>query len=143
MGWRRLAAFLMVFLSIFFCNAQKEDRSSAEEIYLFFNVPVYGGTDIPAVLKDNSLFLPVNVIFDFLRINQQVKPGLDSISGFFLSEHTHYLIDRPNHCIILNEQKFITGESDFIRTESNLFLKTDWFGKVFGLECAFDYTLHH
>lgn len=138
MRWKIIATLITVF-SAYLPFSYSQVKTSAEEIYVFFNVPVYGGIDIPAVLKGSELFLPVTIIFDFLKINQQVKPGMDTITGFFLRENNPYIIDRLHHTIQLGDQIFKPDENDFMRTESNLFLQIDIYGKYFGLECTFDF----
>ncbi len=117
--------------------AQQED--AYDEVSVFFNVPRVGGADIPAVIKDEVLYLPVTDVFDFLKIKNTLSPGRDSITGFFLNPESSYLIDRLHSQIVYQGKVFELKPEDIIRTETNLYLKSNYFGQVFGLECTFSF----
>lgn len=116
-----------------------QDEPEYDEIVVFFNVPRVGGADIPAVIRDETLYLSVTDVFDFLRIKNTSTTGFDSITGFFINQQAVYLIDRLSSQIGYQQKVFDIPQGDMIRTETNLYLKSSYFGQIFGLQCAFNF----
>ncbi|MEJ1730438.1 hypothetical protein SMA90_29350, partial [Escherichia coli] len=115
--------------------AQEEEY--LEEMVIYFSVPRIGGTDISAIIGETDVYLSVTEIFDFLKIKNTFTAGFDSIYGFFITEDAMYNIDRVNNRISYRNKEFILKPGDMIRTETNLFLKSVYFGQIFGLDCNF------
>jgi len=117
--------------------AQKEPEY--DEISVFLDVPRLGGVEIDAVIKGEKIYLPVTDLFDFLKIRNTPSPGLDAITGFFITQEAAYRIDRLTNSIRFGEKVFDLEPGALIRTESNLYLRGDYFGKIFGLDCIFNF----
>lgn len=115
------------------------DASGYDETSIFINVQRVGGTDIPAVIRDRVAYLPITDVFNFLKIKNVPSPGLDSITGFFIDPKATFVIDGTNHFIRYQEKHLKLKADDFIRTETNLYLRMDYFSRVFGLDCIFDF----
>lgn len=98
-----------------------------------------GSAEIPALISGQEIYLPVYHVFDFLRIKNTVSAGLDSVTGFFINPDASFLIDRSNKKIQYHGKEFRLNPNDLLRTESNLFMKSNYFGDVFGLECKFSF----
>ncbi len=111
-----------------------------DETSVFINVQRVGGTEMPAVIKDRTAYLPVNIVFDFLKIKNELAPGLDSVSGYFIEPSARFCIDYRRLQIRYKGAVFLLQESDLIQTESNLYLRAEYFNQVFGLACAFDFS---
>jgi hypothetical protein len=120
-------------------QASAQNEPEYDEIAVFFNVPKVGGADIPALIRDEKLYLSVTDVFGFLKIKNTATPGFDSISGFFISQQAAYFIGRLNNQIVYQEKVFNIKPGDMIRTETNLYLKSNYFGEIFGLQCAFNF----
>jgi hypothetical protein len=116
-----------------------QDLPEYDEISVFAEIPRVGGTEIEALIKSEELYLPVTDLFDFLKIRNVPSPGLEEISGFFVNPAATYLIDRTKNQIIYQDKTFDLQAGDLIRTESNLYLRSLYYGKVFGLECKFNF----
>lgn len=110
-----------------------------DEIPVFVEIPRYGGTEIDAAIRGTELFLPVASLFDFLKIRNLPSQDFESISGFFIEEQAEYLISRTENKIVYQGKTFNLESGDLIRTENNLYLRSSYFGKVFGLECKFNF----
>ena len=110
-----------------------------DEIAIFLEIRRIGGIEIDAVIRDEELYLPVTDLFDFLKIRNIPSPGLESISGFFINPEATYTINRSDNRIIYQDKTFNLEPGDLIRTESNLYLKSSYYGKIFGLECTFNF----
>lgn len=117
----------------------REDESSEEEIAVVVNVQSVGSTEIPAFIQQKSIYLAVTDLFNFLKVKNTPSIDLDSISGFFLNPDNQFVIDKANNRITYEGNTFQLLPTDLIRTETNLYLKSDYFGKVFGLDCNFNF----
>jgi hypothetical protein len=118
-----------------------------DEVPVTLNVPRIGSLEIQALIYGQQLYLPINDLFDFLKIRNIVSPDFDLVEGFFIYPKDTYFIDKTNNRIVYQFKTFELKPRDLIRTESNLYLKSDYFGQVFGLDCVFDFrslsvTLH-
>jgi hypothetical protein len=129
--------FVLVTFLPFKIHAQVEPVY--DEISVFLNIQRVGGIDIPALIKDETVYLPVVDIFSFLKIKNNPSPQLDSITGFFINSQVTYSIDRLNNRIIFQGKRYQLIGDDIIKTEANLYLKSKWFGEIFGLECSFNF----
>ncbi len=110
-----------------------------DEILIYISVPGIGAGETNAVIRGEELFLPVTDLFDFLRIRNVPDPGLDLITGFFIDQKAEYIIDRLKNTIVFNLKNFELDPGSLIRTETNLYLRSDYFGKIFGLNCIFNF----
>ncbi len=133
--------FLLLFLLFLipFVRSNAQDESEYDEIAVYLDVKGVGGIEIPAVIKGEELYLPVTDLFDYMRIRNLPTAGLDSISGFFLNKESAFYINRINNRIVYQEKVYNLKPGDMIRTESNLYLKSSYFGTIFGLECDFNF----
>ncbi len=126
----------VIFLSLQLCLSG-QNEPEYDEISVLLEVKGVGALDIPAVIKDEEIYLPVTDLFDFLHIRNIPSPGLDSISGFFINPDAKFYISRTNNRIIYQEKLYQLQPGDLVLTESNLYLRSSWFGKIFGLNCIF------
>ena len=129
--------FLLFFSGMDRLNSQ--DLPEFDEISVFLDIPGMGGAEIDALIKAEELYLPVIDLFDFLKIRNVPSTGLETISGFFVNPDATYVIDRTKNQIVYQDKTFNIEPGDLIRTESNLYLKSLYYGKVFGLDCKFSF----
>jgi hypothetical protein len=138
-----LASFKCLLITLLIISGQSnifsQELPEYDEISVFLDIPGVGGSEIDALIKSEELYLPVIDLFDFLKIRNVPSSGLEDISGFFVNPDATYLIDRVKNQIIYQDKIFNLEAGDLIRTESNLYLKSSYFGKVFGLECKFNF----
>jgi hypothetical protein len=130
---------VIVLLSGFTGRLNAQEASSYDEISVFLKVSRIGGGEIDAVIMGDRLYLPVTDLFDFLKIRNIPDPELKSISGFFINQQAVYSINGTDKKIIYQDQTYDLKPEDIIHTENNLYLLSSYFGKVFGLECSFDF----
>jgi opacity protein-like surface antigen len=150
-GYRIAVCILLLLLSYVSCFAKNKevpdyneyeygaDALGYDETSIFINVQRVGGTDIPAVIRDRIVYLPITDVFDFLKIKNAPSPGLDSITGFFIDPQATFIIDKTHNCIRYRGKYIKLNADDFIRTDANLYLRMDYFSQVFGLDCMFDF----
>ena len=108
-----------------------------DEITVSLTLQGVGMIELPVVIQNEDVFLPITDIFNFLKIKNTPSSGLDSIKGYFLSQKAEFLIDGATYKIVLEDKKYNLSRGDFIRTETNLYLKSIFFSQVFGLDCKF------
>ncbi|MCX6226457.1 MAG: hypothetical protein NTV01_17190 [Bacteroidia bacterium] len=116
-----------------------QTETEYEEISVFLMVQRVGGIEIPAVYHNQQIYLPVQDIFDFLRIKNTPSPAYDSVAGYFVSQEAAYVVDKLHSRIVYANKVFELKSDDLIRTEANLFLRSNFFGEVFGLDCSFNF----
>ncbi len=136
-GYLIIFVYLLAFLH---CQSSfGQDYPEYEEIALFLDVPSLGGTDMDVLIMGDEVYLPITDLLDFLMIRNIPSPGLDTISGFFINQEASYLIDRDKNQILYAGELFELKSGDLIRTETNLYLRGYYFGRIFGLDCEFDF----
>ena len=132
--------FSVIFLTVLYCSdTLAQDLPEYDEISIFLEVRYIGGIEIDAVIRDEELYLPVTGLFDFLKIRNIPSSDHESISGFFINPEAVYLIDRSANKIVYQGKTTSLEPGDLIRTESYLYLRSKYFGQVFGLECVFNF----
>ncbi|MBW6502199.1 MAG: hypothetical protein K0B05_12475, partial [Bacteroidales bacterium] len=131
-----LSAILLTFNSQ---TVYAQDEPEYDEISVLLEVPGLGTGEIDAAIRGTELFLPVTDLFDFLNIRNIASPDLESVSGFFINPEAEYTISRTDNTIRYGEKVFSLRPGDLLRTESNLYLRSVYFGSVFGLECTFSF----
>lgn len=137
------ARYLTILLLLFFVIPQTHISAQNEaeyyEISINLDIPRVGGTEVDAVIKGKELYISIANLFDFLKIRNIASPELESVSGFFITPDTEYSINRTTNQIHYQDKIYDLESGDLIRTESSLYLKSSHFGKVFGLECIFNF----
>jgi hypothetical protein len=131
--------FLFILLSLALPCSAEEPIADYDEISVFLQVPRVGGQEVSAVIKNNEVYLAITDVFNFLKLKNIPSSNLDSISGFFISPENTYLIDNDDKRIVYQNTTIRLTPEDLIRTESNLYLKSNFFGNVFGLVCTFNF----
>ncbi len=117
------------------------DGSGYEETSVFVNVQRIGGTEMPAIVGDRRVFLSPTTVFDFLKIKAEASPGFDSVWGYFIDPEARFCIDYYNKRIRYKGTTMpLHAGTDIIQTESNLYLRLELFGQLFGLNSAFDFS---
>ncbi len=121
-------------------EAQNTDQDY-EEISVFLAVQGVGGYEITAIYKNDQIYLPVSEMFQVLKINQRTSDYNDTISGFFLDENNKYIISQPGRTVFINGKLIQLSADELMNTETtSLALRIDQYGKLFGLDCKFDFS---
>jgi hypothetical protein len=117
----------------------KEGDDYYDEVLVTVNIPRIGSFEIQAIVLGQQLYLPVKDLFDYLKIRNTVSPDFDLIQGFFIYPKDTYSIDKTSNKIIFKYKIFELNAHDMIRTETNLYLRLEYFGKIFDLDCVFNF----
>ncbi|MEE4117358.1 MAG: SPOR domain-containing protein [Marinilabiliaceae bacterium] len=132
---------LALFLVLIFNPSMLLAQNGQEyyEISVNMDIKRVGGTEIDALIKEKELYLAVSYLFDFLKIKNTLSPDLQTISGFYISPDTKYIINHTENKIEYGDKTISLKKEDLIKTEFNLYLKTDVLNSVFGLKCDFNF----
>ncbi|MEP6746705.1 MAG: carboxypeptidase-like regulatory domain-containing protein [Bacteroidota bacterium] len=122
-----------------FANGEPDPVLPFDEILVFMNVQGVGNVQIPAAIRNESAYLSITDVFDYLKIRNITSPGMDSVSGFFITQQAVFLIDKKNNRIEYQGKKIDLPPDAFIHTGTTLYLRTDYFGQIFGLQCKFNF----
>ena len=131
--------YLLVLLTVLPVAGFAQDQTEYDEISVFLNVQKVGGAEISAVIRDETVYLPVVDIFSFLKIKNNPSAQLDSVSGFFINQQAIYSIDKTKNRITYQGKVYDLKSDDMIKTETNLYLRSPFFGEIFGLDCIFSF----
>ncbi|MGN6803802.1 MAG: hypothetical protein ACTHJN_18020 [Ginsengibacter sp.] len=135
---RTFILFLIILIP-HIADAQLTDNLSYDEIPVTINVQKVGSKEIPALIHGVSVYLPVMAMFDFLQIKNIQSASLDSVYGFFINPQAKYLIDKIRNLIEYEGKVYQVKPGDLIRIGTNLYLQSDYFQQVFGLDCQFNF----
>lgn len=133
----RMAALVLFFLLSL--KGFGQDEKAYDEVPVLFSVPRIGHTELLTLIKNEEAYIPVKEVFDYLKIKNTPSGHLDSLSGFFIDPKAIYVIDKTNHRIEYGEKVFELTPSDLVQTETGLYLRSEIFCKVFGLDCRFSF----
>ncbi len=134
--WKVVALFIFSFFSV---QGYSQKGNDYEELPVTLHVPKIGTTEIAVLVQNEEAYLAVKDLFDFLKIKNTTSENGDTLEGFFMDPQASYLIDNVHHLIIFNGKTVALSPSELIETETHLYLKASLFGRVFGLECRFDF----
>lgn len=110
-----------------------------DEILITLHIQYIGSYEMSVIIRDEIAYLPANEIFNLLKIRSITSADLDSVQAFFTYPTITYIIDRSLNQISTADKVYKLNPSDIIVTENGLYLKSDYFGKVFGLNCDFSF----
>mgnify|MGYP000317490456 CR=1 FL=1 len=138
-----LSKTLILFISPLFLLTVNDvyafQDSICDEVSISFYVDEIGTTEINSVICGGDIYLSVSEIFDYLKIQNVSTSDFKGIEGFFINQENTYSMDQSLHHIIYKGKKIQLKEKDLISTTNNLYLKEDYFGLIFGLQCTFNF----
>ncbi|MCP5063823.1 MAG: OmpA family protein, partial [Ignavibacteriae bacterium] len=121
-------------------NSFSQKNNEFEETSVSLIVDEIGMVEIPALVQNNkTVYLPINYVFNFLKIKNTILPGADTVSGFFIKPENIFLIDNLSKSIFYEDKVVNLKPNDLVRTETNLYLKENYFGDIFELDCDFNF----
>jgi hypothetical protein len=120
-------------------SSYEPSEAEYDEVLITLNVARIGSIEIPAIVYKETAYLPVKQIFDYLKIWNTLSADLRSVDGFFINPGAPYSINKSWNLVTYAGKKYQLQPSDMILTETALYLRTDFFGQVFGLNCQFSF----
>ncbi len=120
-------------------KAAAQSNHEYEEVSVNLNVQRIGEIEIAALIRDETAYLPVGDVFDFLHIKNVVSVKMDTVSGSFMNPQAKFIIDKTHNRILYADKTYDLKPGDLISSPTNLYLRSDYFGPVFGLTCTFSF----
>src|SRR5947209_7498228 len=65
-----------------------------DEILVFMNVQGVGNVQVAAAIRNETAYLAITDVFDFLKIKNNPSDGRDSITGFYITPQAKFVIDK-------------------------------------------------
>lgn len=135
-----LARFVMCLLLFFpYWHVAAQTEKEYDEISVFIKIQGVNALELPGVVFNEDAYLPITDLFDLLKIKNTPSDNLNVISGFFINQDAEYVINHNKHEIVYKKKAYSINPDNFIKTPTNLFLKSSEFGNVFGLNCDFNF----
>ncbi len=130
------SVFVLICMNALTMTAQ--DQPAVEEIPLQVVVPGVGTTMTPALVDDRGVLLPVADLFAFMQIRVDLVENSDNLTGYLMREDETYEIDPSASTVTVEGRREHLPITDLISFDGRLYLRSDRFGPLFGLECTFD-----
>lgn len=118
---------------------KKEDENIFFETSVFLVVQGVGSVEVPATIYNETAYLSVSDVFDFLKIRNRISSGADTVSGTFITEQARFIIDKNSNRIYYQDKVFELKADDLFNTATSLYMRKDLFSEVFGLDCNFNF----
>ncbi|OEY71214.1 carboxypeptidase-like regulatory domain-containing protein [Salegentibacter salarius] len=127
----------LCFFCFSFSTFAQEDFPEYDELSVEMNVPDLGVIEIPIAIKGQDAYIPVKELFDYLKIkNEETENGVE---GFIIHPDSSYVINPSENRILYKDQEFALSDEQYIKTPLNLYLKSNLFGQIFGLNTNFSF----
>ena len=110
-----------------------------DEILITLYVPRIGSIELPALIHNETAYLPVKELFDFLKIKNIVLSDFRIIEGFFIDVKAEYSINKIKNQIVFNGREYQLKPSDIILNSTGLYIRSGIYGQIFGLDCQFNF----
>ncbi len=131
-----LFLILFIFLNSIGLQAQT-NFPGFDELNVELIIPKKGVVDLPVAIRDNDAFLPVQELFNILQLkNVEITTG---IIGFIIHPDSTYHINYQEREINYRNKTYKLTEADYIESSIGNYLRSDFFGKIFGLNTKFSF----
>ncbi len=132
-----LFVFLFLFISVISSAQKQTDDVPADEIIVSLEVKGVGNTDIPALVVNNTAYLAVTNVFDFIKFRNVQAASLDTITGFLMDERDVFLMDKANDKIFYQGHVYDVSKDGFLKNDVALYLNLKYFKSIFGINGEF------
>ena len=120
-------------------SGHEPTNAEYDEVLITLNVPRIGSIEMTAVIYREIVYLSVKELFDYLKIRNTVSADQRTVEGYFINPTATYSINKTWNQIIYQGKKYELQPSDIVVTGTGLYLRSDFFGRVFGLSCQFNF----
>ncbi|GEM_PF-5123784 len=110
-----------------------DDAALQENVPIEFELKRVGRIELISIQRDNQVFIPLQQLFDFLKIKHEFDPVANTISGFLVSADTPYVVDASNGKIRVGKRSGDLNVNDFVARDTEIYLRVELFDRYFGL----------
>ncbi len=130
----------MVFISILgLDNCFSQEIQDFDELTVEMSIPEIGVMEMPVAIKDQVAYLSVKDLFDYLKFKNETSKLTNVITGFLNHPDAKFKIDPKQFQIGYNNEIYQLAQDDFIQTPLTLYLRSDYFGKIFAINTTFNF----
>lgn len=131
--------FLFIFSGInIFCQQDSNKTIQPEEIFLDFNYKNISSTVLTSYYYKDKIYLPVETLLKFLKININSYEDGNIYTGFFIFPDNEYEINLLNNYIHYNSKYFSLQKDDYLKSDKVLAVDSRFLRYVFGLNFNVD-----
>lgn len=116
-------------------------QTSYEEITVSFEVPRLLSRDLFVRYDGKTLYVPVVEVFGYLDINIGPDADRTRLLGFLFNRNDKFEIRPTESKAIVNKKDFPLDRTEFMYDNGQLYLRLDQFGRIFGLDMSFDFSM--
>ena len=120
-------------------NGFSQEFPEYDELTVEMHIPKIGMMELPVAIKDLDAYLSVKDLFDYLKIKNETSDNSKVITGFLLQPDAAFRIDPAQSQIVFKDETYQLTSEDFIQTPTTLYLRSDYFGKIFALNTVFSF----
>ncbi len=135
-SFKFLLTILFLVVGAFSGNAQ-EILPEYDELSVEMNIPNFGVLEIPIAVKGQEAYIPVENLFDFLKIKNETTAS--GIEGFIIHPDSTYQINPAENRISYKGNNFELRNDDYIQSPTTFYLRSQLFGQIFGLNTNFSF----
>ncbi len=114
-----------------------EDVAPIESVPINFELRRVGSIELISLQRDNEVFLPVRAMFDFLRIKHVEDLVANTVSGFFVTPDTPYVINVAKGVIQVGKRSVALTPADVITKDNETYVRVAVFDRAFGLPISY------
>lgn len=118
--------------------SRNDPAEDFDELLIYVQLEKFGGMEIPAAIRRESVFLSVSDLFDFLHIQNNVSEK-SIIEGFVLHPDDRFVLNAAQRTLFYQGQRHALDQDDMIQDTDSFYLGSHIFGEVFGLDCSFSF----
>ncbi len=138
-GVSKSFCFILLIFLLGLGNSFAQEFPEYDELTVEMHIPKIGMMELPVAIKDQDAYLSVKDLFDYLQIKNETSEDSEVITGFLLQPDATFSIDPAQAQIFFKEETYPLSAEDFIQTPTTLYLRSDYFGKIFGLHTDFSF----
>ncbi len=131
--------FLLLLLAVFPSNAILSQTAPVEELAKEETVPIQfalhraGSIEIISLQRNGKVYLPIQDVFNFLKIKNEYNASARTLTGFYITADTPYVIDLVEMKANVGKRTVVLGPEDFLVRNDKMYLRVGLFDEVFGL----------
>jgi len=114
-------------------NSFAQEFNGYDELTVEMRNPKIGMMELMVAIEDQEAYLSVKDLFDYLRIKNEAEENSKVITGFLLHPDATFRINPVQSQIVFKDETYQLTASDFIQTPTTLYLRSNYFGKIFAL----------
>lgn len=135
----RAGVFLLYLCMLLPAAVRAQDDGSYDEVPVTVILQRVGSREISALIKQETVYLSVTELFDFLKINNRASGQFDSVGGTFIDPQAAYLVDGRRNQLFFKDKHTQLEPGALIATGNNLYLRLDYYSRVFELTGVFSF----